>query len=80
MNTREENIAQAIDGLGIMYRALDSLREDVLPVNPRLFAVMAEGPLDQMRNLLDQIDILIGTDATEEIRMSEEHEEALDRR
>lgn len=59
MNTREENIAQAIEGVGMMYRALDSLSRDVLPVNARKFAVMAEGPIDQIRDLLNQIDALM---------------------
>ncbi len=32
-----------------MQRALTTLRDDGLPANPRLFAVMAEGPLDYIR-------------------------------
>jgi hypothetical protein len=32
-----------------MQRALTTLRDHVHPVNPRLFAVMAEAPLDYIR-------------------------------
>jgi hypothetical protein len=59
MNTREKNVLQAIEGVGMMHRALDSLSREVLPVNPQRFAVMAEGPIDQIRDLLNQIDSLM---------------------
>jgi len=39
-----------------MQRALATLRDDVLPVNPRLFAVMAEGPLDYIREFHDELE------------------------
>lgn len=34
-----------------LLRALDNLRETVLPKNPQLFATMAEGPLDDLERL-----------------------------
>jgi hypothetical protein len=48
-----------------MQRALTTLRDDVLPINPRLFAVMAEGPLDYIREFHDELEAyrltLLGT-------------------
>lgn len=56
MTEREMNIRQAIECIGMMYRSLVSLEKDILPTNPHLFAIMAEGPIDEIRHLLDQID------------------------
>ena len=39
-----------------MQRALVSLRDDILPINPKLFAVMAEGPLDYIREFHDDLE------------------------
>ena len=53
-----ENIAQlqqALEQMGRMQRILDSYRTDLLPKNPRNFAVLAEGPLDEIRKLQEQI-------------------------
>jgi hypothetical protein len=58
MNTPTENIAQVVQAIGQMQAALEALSRETLPVNPRLFAVMAEGPVDQMRDLLNQLDAL----------------------
>jgi hypothetical protein len=41
--------------MGRMQRILDSYRTDILPKNPRNFAVLAEGPLDEIRKLQEQI-------------------------
>jgi len=38
-----------------LIRALDDLRETVLPQNPQLFATMAEGPLDDLNRLREEI-------------------------
>lgn len=50
-----EQLEQAIEQMGRMQRILDSYRADILPNNPRNFAVFAEGPLDEIRKL--QADI-----------------------
>jgi hypothetical protein len=42
---------QAIEQIERLYRGLDSLRADILPKNPRNFAVFAEGPLDEIQKL-----------------------------
>ena len=41
-----EQLEQAIERMGRMQRILESYRSDILPKNPRNFAVFAEGPLD----------------------------------
>jgi hypothetical protein len=51
-----EQVYQAIEQMGRMQRALESLCDEVLTKNPRNFAVLAEGPLEQLRQLHDQLD------------------------
>ena len=46
---------QALEQMGRMQSVLESYRVEILPKNPRNFAVFAEGPLDEIRKL--QIDI-----------------------
>jgi hypothetical protein len=55
MITNEAQLQQAIEQIQRLCRALDSLRMDILPKNPRNFAIMAEGPVDEIRKL--QADI-----------------------
>ncbi|MBW3539863.1 MAG: hypothetical protein KY476_06305 [Planctomycetes bacterium] len=38
-----------------LIRALDDLKRDVLPNDPRLFAVMSEAPLDALNRLRNEI-------------------------
>ena len=51
-----DQLYQAIEQMGRMQRILESYRDEVLAKNPRNFAVLAEGPLDQLRQLQQQID------------------------
>ena len=48
-------LEQAIDQMGRMQRILESYRADILPKNPRNFAVFAEWPLDEIRKLESEI-------------------------
>lgn len=74
MNTPEQNIRQAVKSIGIMNDSLRVLCDRTLLVNPKLFAVMAEGPIEQIRDLLNQIESF----AAEEVQLSGSvHEEAL---
>ena len=50
-----DQLYQAIEQMGRMQRILESYRSDLLPRNPRNFAVFAEGPLDEIRNLQAEI-------------------------
>ena len=56
MIQNEAQFQQTLDQLQQMYRALAELREDVLPKNPRTFAVLAEGPLDYIRQFLEDLE------------------------
>jgi hypothetical protein len=51
-----EELYQAIEQMGRMQRILESHRNEILGKNPRNFAVLAEGPLEQIRQLQSQID------------------------
>lgn len=56
MITDSDQLCQAIEQMGRMQRLLESYRKDILPQNPRNFAIFAEGPLDEMRKLQAEID------------------------
>ena len=43
-----------------MYRALAALRRDVYPINPRQFALLAEGPQVELERFQEQIDAYTG--------------------
>jgi hypothetical protein len=51
-----EQVYQAIEQMGRMQRILESYRNEILERNPRNFAVLAEGPLEQIRQLQAQLD------------------------
>ena len=52
----EAQLRQAIEQMENLCQAINSLRAEVLPQNARNFAVLAEGPLEQIRQLQAQID------------------------
>jgi transcription termination factor NusB len=51
-----EQLYQAIEQMGRMQRILESYRNEILAQNPRNFAILVEGPLEQIRQLQAQID------------------------
>ena len=55
---------QTVEQLERMNTALSVLRRDLLPRQPRKFAILAEGPLEEIRRLRDEIEHLIWTLAT----------------
>lgn len=55
MITNDEQLDQAMEQLGRMHRALAGLRKEILPVNARNFAPMAEGPVEELRRLEELI-------------------------
>jgi len=50
-----EQLYQAIEQMGRMQRILESSRNEILATNPRNFAALVEGPLEQLRQLQAQI-------------------------
>lgn len=61
-----EGLAQTLEAMGMMHRALVSLRKDILPVNPRNFAVYASGFVNEVRKLEEQINEYTGRAVAEE--------------
>jgi hypothetical protein len=59
MNQTQKLVSRTVDNIGLMHSSLVSLRDEVLPVNPKLFAIMAEGPIDDLRSLLDYYEELV---------------------
>jgi len=51
----DAQLQQAIEQIERLYQGLNALRAEVLPKNPRNFAVLAEGPLDEIRKLQAEI-------------------------
>ena len=60
MIQNDAELDQAVDCLKLMYRALASLRRDILSVNPQRFALFAEGPQDEIAKLQADIDDYTG--------------------
>ena len=54
-----EQLQQAIEQMGPMQRILESYRVNILPQNPRNFAVFAEGPLDEIHKLQAEIAVYV---------------------
>jgi hypothetical protein len=52
----EAQLQQAIEQIQVLCRAIESLRMEIFPQNPRNFAIMAEGPVDEIRKLQADID------------------------
>lgn len=55
----EAQLRQAIEQIQGLCLAIDSLRTEILPKNPKNFAIMAEGPVDEIRKLQADIDAYI---------------------
>ena len=51
-------LEQTVEQLERMNAALVALHRQLLPGEPRKFAIMAEGPLEEIRRLRDEIDCL----------------------
>jgi len=66
MNTTEAVLDQTVEQLERMNAALIALRRELLPRQPRKFAILAEGPLDEIRRLRDEIEHLTGNLAAAE--------------
>jgi hypothetical protein len=60
MIENDEQLQQAWEALGDLYRAVASYRSKILPVNPRNFAVIAQGRLDEIRKLQAEVDEYLG--------------------
>jgi hypothetical protein len=59
MIQHEAQLQQALEQIENLSLALQSLRAEVFPKNPRNFAILAEGPLDEIRKLQAEVDSYI---------------------
>jgi hypothetical protein len=66
MNNTEAILDQTVEQLERMNAALISLRRELLPSQPRKFAILAEGPLEEIRRLRDEIEALTAKMAASE--------------
>jgi len=55
MNRNDAILTQTVEQLERMNEALSSLRRELLPAEPKKFAILAEGPLEDMRRLQEEI-------------------------
>jgi hypothetical protein len=58
MNNTEAILTQTVEQLGRMNEALADLHRELLPDQPKKFAILAEGPLEDMRRLQEEIERL----------------------
>ena len=64
MNNKEAILSQTVEQLERMNEALAALRRELLPAQPKKFAILAEGPLEEMRRLQTEIEQLATEVAT----------------
>lgn len=60
----EAVLIQAMEQLERTSEALAALRRELLPGQPKKFAILAEGPLEEMRRLQAEVEQLTTTIAT----------------
>ncbi len=58
MNGNEAILTQTVEQLEHMNEALSALRRELLPGQPKKFAILAEGPLEDLRRLQGEIERL----------------------
>ncbi|NLY00935.1 MAG: hypothetical protein GXY83_33000 [Rhodopirellula sp.] len=55
MNRDLNRLRVTLEQMERLIRALDDLKENVLPKDPKLFAAMAEGPLQDLDRLREEV-------------------------
>jgi hypothetical protein len=58
-------LTQSVEQLEKMNGALSALSRELLPSQPKKFAVLAEGPLEEIRRLQAEVERLTAQIATE---------------
>ena len=64
MNKPEAILTQTVEQLERMSEALATLRKELLPGQPKKFAILAESPLEEMRRLQGEIEQITAEIAT----------------
>jgi hypothetical protein len=60
----EAILTQTVEQLERMNEALAALRRELLPGQPKKFAILAEGPLEEIRRLQAEVELLTTQIAT----------------
>ncbi len=60
MIENDEQLQQAHEALGDLYRLLASYRSRIRPLNVRNYTVLAQGPLEEIRKIQTDIDDYLG--------------------
>ena len=60
MIENDEQLEQAYEALGDLYRALASYRARILPANRRNYDVIAQGPLEEIQKIQGDINAYLG--------------------
>ena len=55
-SSKEAILAQTVGMLELMTGALAELRRELLPFQPKKFAILAQGPLEEIRRLQLEIE------------------------
>jgi hypothetical protein len=55
-NRDKPDLRRTIEGIGMMYKGLHSLLDEEYDRDRLMFAIMAQGPIDQIRDLLDDVE------------------------
>jgi hypothetical protein len=80
MIENDDQLQQAHAAVGDMYQLLASYRAKILPVNPRNYALVAQGPLEEIRKIQGEIDAYLGLQepvAVTQESLASEHVDAL---
>jgi hypothetical protein len=64
--TTRDQMQQALEQLGRVYRGLSALREQFEAIHPRKFTTLAEGHLEEIRRLQHELDEYAGAVAVDE--------------
>lgn len=67
MITNDAELSQSMEQLERMSRTLAALRRDMFPVNPRQFALLAEGPEEELQRPQEAIDLYTGRNELAEL-------------
>lgn len=60
MITNDLELSQTIEQMERMYRALAALRREVYPISQQQFALLAEGPEEELCRLQQEVDAYTG--------------------
>jgi hypothetical protein len=63
MIENDAQLQQACEAMADLYRVLASYRARVLPANERNYALLAQGPLEEIRKIQADVDAYLGLDS-----------------